>query len=192
MEAEEVQVPNANVREQGRHQLRVHAELLGPAARGIRSLTWKSRFTRTATRGRMPRRSPMARTRSASVADSISIVTPAATAWLNSSGVLPGPAKLTRSPAFPCRGRCASPPRRPRRRRRRVPLVRHHGRHGVGLDHAWRPWPPRRGRPQQHRALCQRGPVVGEERRPAHARPDGRATPAQLQVGRPASTVTPG
>ena len=39
----------------------------------------------------------MAMTRAASVSDSISMVTPAATAWLSSAGVLPGPAKLTRS-----------------------------------------------------------------------------------------------
>ena len=39
----------------------------------------------------------MAVMRSASVSDSISMVTPAATAWVSSAGVLPGPAKLTRS-----------------------------------------------------------------------------------------------
>jgi hypothetical protein len=39
----------------------------------------------------------MATTRSASVSDSISMATPAATAWVSSAGVLPGPAKLTRS-----------------------------------------------------------------------------------------------
>ena len=45
----------------------------------------------------MPRRSPIIVTRCASVSDSISIVTPAAIACVSSAGVLPGPAKLTRS-----------------------------------------------------------------------------------------------
>ena len=62
---------------------------------------WKSGLTRTATRGRMPRRSPITAIRSASVRDSISIVTPAATACESSAGVLPGPAKLTRSAGIP-------------------------------------------------------------------------------------------
>ena len=39
----------------------------------------------------------MSATRAASVSDSISSVTPAAIAWRSSAGVLPGPAKLTRS-----------------------------------------------------------------------------------------------
>ena len=60
-------------------------------------LTSKSGLTRTATRGRMPSRSPIRRPRCASVADSISIVTPAATACVSSASVLPGPAKLTGS-----------------------------------------------------------------------------------------------
>ena len=51
-----------------------------PPRRMPEPLTWKSGLTRTATRGRMPSRSPIATTRRASVSDSISIVTPAATA----------------------------------------------------------------------------------------------------------------
>ena len=39
---------------------------------------------------------PISNSRRASVADSISMVTPAAAAWDNSAGTLPGPAKLTR------------------------------------------------------------------------------------------------
>jgi hypothetical protein len=58
-------------------------------------LSSKSGFTRIATRGRVPSRSPMAMTRRASVSDSSSMSASAATAWLSSAGVLPGPAKLT-------------------------------------------------------------------------------------------------
>jgi hypothetical protein len=64
-------------------------------------LTAKSGFTRTATLGRTPRASPAASTRRASVADSTSRTTPAATARVISAGVLPGPAKLTRSAGIP-------------------------------------------------------------------------------------------
>ena len=59
-------------------------------------LSAKSGLTRTATRGRIPSCSPIVATRSASVGDSISIVTPAAIACVSSAGVFPGPAKLTR------------------------------------------------------------------------------------------------
>jgi hypothetical protein len=54
-------------------------------------------LTRTATRGRTPSCAPIAATRSASVIDSISIITPAAMACRSSAGVFPGPAKLTAS-----------------------------------------------------------------------------------------------
>ena len=57
----------------------------------------KSGLTRTATFGRIPSSWPISISRRASVLDSISTVTPDATAWRNSAGVLPGPAKLIRS-----------------------------------------------------------------------------------------------
>ena len=70
--------------------LGVDAELLGAAAHPHAGpLTWKSGFTRTATRGRMPRLVADGDEPLASVSDSISTVTPAATAWVSSSGACP-------------------------------------------------------------------------------------------------------
>ncbi|MFK4514123.1 hypothetical protein ABIF20_001488 [Bradyrhizobium japonicum] len=57
--------------------------------------TSKSGFTRTAIRGRTPSRSPALMTRATSVADSISMMTPEATACAMLASFLPGPAKLT-------------------------------------------------------------------------------------------------
>ena len=60
-------------------------------------LTSKSGLTLIATRGRIPRRCPIPTSRRASVTDSISTVTPAATAWRNSAGALPGPGETDRA-----------------------------------------------------------------------------------------------
>ncbi len=56
----------------------------------------KSGLTRIAARQRIPSSCPISMSRRASVADSISTITPAAAAWRSSVGVFPGPAKLIR------------------------------------------------------------------------------------------------
>jgi hypothetical protein len=50
------------------------------------------------------------RTRVSSVADSSSIVTPAATPWASSAVVLPGPAKLILAAGVPVSSACRSSP----------------------------------------------------------------------------------
>ena len=99
MEPEQLEVGRGEPREERGHLLGVDAELLRPAAHPhARALDREvgvdaDRDARAGSRA--ARRSSA--TRSASVWDSISIVTPAAIACVSSAGVLPGPAKLTRS-----------------------------------------------------------------------------------------------
>ena len=86
-------------REQRRDALGVDAELLGTAAHPhARALDLEVGVDAHGDpRSDAEPLADVRTTRSASVSDSISIVTPAATAWASSAGVLPGPAKLTRS-----------------------------------------------------------------------------------------------
>ena len=73
-------------------------------------LTANGGLTRIAVLGRSPSSCPMRSTRLASVADSSSIITSAATARRSSASVLPGPAKLIRDPGVPVsRATCISP-----------------------------------------------------------------------------------
>ena len=111
MEAEEVDVGRASSAEQRRHLLGVDAELLRAAAHphpGALDLE----VGVDADGDPRPDAEPLARledTRSASVSDSISMVTPAATAWPSSAGVLPGPGEADAlGPASACRARSAS------------------------------------------------------------------------------------
>ena len=102
--------------------------------------------------------------RSASVSDSISMVTPAATAWVSSAGVLPGPAKLTRS------GGHRGVERREHLGRRgdveridELAEMLHDRGHGIGLHGVAEVEPGGQMCSQQGHALGEEAAVVGEE-----------------------------
>ena len=139
-----------------------------PPIRIPEPLTWKSGLTRTATRGRIPSCSPIIATRSASVSDSISIVTPGGDrlgelgrglARAGEADVIGWHRRVERDQHLG-RGGDVEGVDQP------AEVLDHRG-HRVGLDRVAEVDPGGQRRAQQLDALGQQPAVVGEERRPA-------------------------